>query len=175
MDVPSLDCVQNPANVWSDLRCVGRHLHRMVEGCRNRCGGSAGCTDYRDCAQIDDAARLLGGLTGNWSYYCGNSLSHHRVFDLQPYAWPCGSSQSTEGPVCRQFRVLPDDHASVCAAFSGHASGYSVHYSDCRTALFVPLVEALDLSLIWIGIVAVVGAEIGLLTPPLGISCFVIK
>ena len=41
--------------------------------------------------------------------------------------------------------------------------------------LFLPLVEALDLSLIWFGIVTVVGAEIGLLTPPLGISCFVIK
>ena len=41
--------------------------------------------------------------------------------------------------------------------------------------LFLPLVEALDLSLIWFGIITVVGAEIGLLTPPLGISCFVIK
>ncbi|WP_193142410.1 TRAP transporter large permease [Meridianimarinicoccus sp. MJW13] len=41
--------------------------------------------------------------------------------------------------------------------------------------LFLPLVEALDMSLIWFGIVTVVGAEIGLLTPPLGISCFVIK
>ena len=41
--------------------------------------------------------------------------------------------------------------------------------------LFLPLVEAMNLSLIWFGIVTVVGAEIGLLTPPLGISCFVIK
>ena len=41
--------------------------------------------------------------------------------------------------------------------------------------LFLPLVEALDLSLIWFGIITVIGAEIGLLTPPLGISCFVIK
>ena len=41
--------------------------------------------------------------------------------------------------------------------------------------LFLPLVEALDMSQIWFGIVTVVGAEIGLLTPPLGISCFVIK
>ena len=41
--------------------------------------------------------------------------------------------------------------------------------------LFLPLAEALDVSLIWFGIVTVVGAEIGLLTPPLGISCFVIK
>ena len=41
--------------------------------------------------------------------------------------------------------------------------------------LFLPLAEALDLSLIWFGIITVVGAEIGLLTPPLGISCFVIK
>lgn len=41
--------------------------------------------------------------------------------------------------------------------------------------LFLPLVEVLGLSPIWFGIVTVVGAEIGLLTPPLGISCFVIK
>lgn len=33
----------------------------------------------------------------------------------------------------------------------------------------------MGLSLIWFGIVTVIGAEIGLLTPPLGISCFVIK
>ncbi len=41
--------------------------------------------------------------------------------------------------------------------------------------LFLPMAEALDMSLIWFGIITVVGAEIGLLTPPLGISCFVIK
>ncbi len=41
--------------------------------------------------------------------------------------------------------------------------------------LFLPMAEALNMSLIWFGIITVVGAEIGLLTPPLGISCFVIK
>lgn len=41
--------------------------------------------------------------------------------------------------------------------------------------LFLPLIESLGLSLVWFGIITVVGAEIGLLTPPLGISCFVIK
>ncbi|MDE2790856.1 MAG: TRAP transporter large permease subunit [Paracoccaceae bacterium] len=41
--------------------------------------------------------------------------------------------------------------------------------------LFLPLVEPMGLPLIWFGIVTVVGAEIGLLTPPFGISCFVIK
>ncbi len=41
--------------------------------------------------------------------------------------------------------------------------------------LFLPVVEPMGLSLIWFGIVTVIGAEIGLLTPPLGISCFVIK
>ena len=41
--------------------------------------------------------------------------------------------------------------------------------------LFLPLVEPMGLSLIWFGIITVIGAEIGLLTPPLGISCFVIK
>ena len=41
--------------------------------------------------------------------------------------------------------------------------------------LFIDVVEQLGMSLIWFGIVTVIGAEIGLLTPPLGISCFVIK
>lgn len=41
--------------------------------------------------------------------------------------------------------------------------------------LFLSLVETMGLSLVWFGIITVIGAEIGLLTPPLGISCFVIK
>ncbi len=41
--------------------------------------------------------------------------------------------------------------------------------------LFLPIVELMNLNLVWFGIVTVIGAEIGLLTPPLGISCFVIK
>ncbi|MBT0959354.1 TRAP transporter large permease [Alphaproteobacteria bacterium KMM 3653] len=41
--------------------------------------------------------------------------------------------------------------------------------------LFLPLIDSMGLSLVWFGIVAVVAAEIGLLTPPLGLSCFIIK
>jgi len=41
--------------------------------------------------------------------------------------------------------------------------------------LFLAALEAYGVDLVWFGIVTVVGAEIGLLTPPLGISCFVIK
>ncbi|MDD9715777.1 TRAP transporter large permease subunit [Dinoroseobacter sp. PD6] len=41
--------------------------------------------------------------------------------------------------------------------------------------LFLPLIDTMGLSLVWFGIVAVVAPEIGLLTPPLGLSCFVIK
>ncbi len=41
--------------------------------------------------------------------------------------------------------------------------------------LFIDIIEPMGLSLVWFGIVTVIGAEIGLLTPPLGISCFVIK
>jgi tripartite ATP-independent transporter DctM subunit len=41
--------------------------------------------------------------------------------------------------------------------------------------LFLGTVEALGGDLVWFGIVTVIGAEIGLLTPPLGISCFTIK
>lgn len=42
--------------------------------------------------------------------------------------------------------------------------------------LFITIIEeSMGMSLVWFGIVTVIGAEIGLLTPPLGISCFVIK
>jgi tripartite ATP-independent transporter DctM subunit len=41
--------------------------------------------------------------------------------------------------------------------------------------LFLTALDAYGVDLVWFGIVTVVGAEIGLLTPPLGISCFVIK
>ncbi len=41
--------------------------------------------------------------------------------------------------------------------------------------LFLTALDAFGVDLVWFGIVTVVGAEIGLLTPPLGISCFVIK
>jgi tripartite ATP-independent transporter DctM subunit len=41
--------------------------------------------------------------------------------------------------------------------------------------LFLKTIEDMGESLVWFGIVTVVGAEIGLLTPPFGISCFVIK
>ncbi len=41
--------------------------------------------------------------------------------------------------------------------------------------LFLTAIEALGGDIIWFGIITVVGAEIGLLTPPLGISCFTIK
>ena len=41
--------------------------------------------------------------------------------------------------------------------------------------LFLPVMMPYDISLICFGIITIVGAEIGLLTPPLGISCYVIK
>ncbi len=41
--------------------------------------------------------------------------------------------------------------------------------------LFLPAIAPYGADLVWFGIVTVIGAEIGLLTPPLGISCFVIK
>jgi C4-dicarboxylate transporter DctM subunit len=41
--------------------------------------------------------------------------------------------------------------------------------------LFLSSVETLGGNIVWFGIVTVIGAEIGLLTPPLGISCFTIK
>ena len=41
--------------------------------------------------------------------------------------------------------------------------------------LFLHAIETMGLSLVWFGLITVVGAEIGLLTPPVGLSCFVIK
>ena len=41
--------------------------------------------------------------------------------------------------------------------------------------LVLPIARALDVDLIWFGIVTVLAVEIGLLTPPLGLSVFVIK
>jgi len=41
--------------------------------------------------------------------------------------------------------------------------------------LVLPIATALQIDLIWFGIVTVLAVEIGLLTPPLGLSVFVIK
>lgn len=41
--------------------------------------------------------------------------------------------------------------------------------------LFLPVFSDFGVDLVWLGIVTVLGTEIGLLTPPLGIACFVIK
>lgn len=41
--------------------------------------------------------------------------------------------------------------------------------------LFIPILAPYEIDLVWFGIITIVGAEIGLLTPPLGISCYVIK
>lgn len=41
--------------------------------------------------------------------------------------------------------------------------------------LFLPVIIGFGGDPVWFGIVTVIGAEIGLLTPPLGISCFVVK
>jgi TRAP-type mannitol/chloroaromatic compound transport system permease large subunit len=38
-----------------------------------------------------------------------------------------------------------------------------------------PILVSLNIDLIWFGIVTVIAVEVGLLTPPLGISIFVIK
>ena len=41
--------------------------------------------------------------------------------------------------------------------------------------LMLPVMTALHADLVWFGIVTVLAVEIGLLTPPFGISVFVIK
>ena len=41
--------------------------------------------------------------------------------------------------------------------------------------MFIPLLAIYDVNLVWFGIVTVIAVEIGLLTPPLGLSAYVIK
>jgi len=41
--------------------------------------------------------------------------------------------------------------------------------------LFLHALDPFNIDLVWFGIITVIGAEIGLLTPPFGISCFVIR
>lgn len=41
--------------------------------------------------------------------------------------------------------------------------------------LFLPVMQGFDADPIWFGILTVIAVEVGLLTPPLGIACFVIK
>ena len=41
--------------------------------------------------------------------------------------------------------------------------------------LFLQVMAPFGIDLVWFGIITIVGAEIGLLTPPLGIACYVIK
>ena len=41
--------------------------------------------------------------------------------------------------------------------------------------LMLPVLAVFDVNLIWFGIVTIIAVEIGLLTPPFGISVFVIK
>jgi tripartite ATP-independent transporter DctM subunit len=41
--------------------------------------------------------------------------------------------------------------------------------------LILPIVTQLDVNVIWFGIITIIAVEVGLLTPPLGIACFVVK
>ncbi len=41
--------------------------------------------------------------------------------------------------------------------------------------LFMPMLAPFDVDLVWFGVITVIGVEIGLLTPPLGIAAYVIK
>ena len=46
---------------------------------------------------------------------------------------------------------------------------------ETASIILIVVLDSFNVDLVWFGIITVVGAEIGLLTPPLGISCFVIK
>ena len=40
--------------------------------------------------------------------------------------------------------------------------------------LMIPALAGFEIDLIWFGIITIIAVEIGLLTPPLGLACFVI-
>ena len=71
-----------------------------------------------------------------------------------------------------KFRVLTEDQVDLIlsGAWSHRA------WKDTRVYRSLSmLIEGMGSSLVWFGIITVIGAEIGLLTPPLGISCFALK
>lgn len=41
--------------------------------------------------------------------------------------------------------------------------------------IFLPLVQVFGADAVWFGIISIIAVEVGLLTPPLGIACFVVK
>jgi C4-dicarboxylate transporter DctM subunit len=41
--------------------------------------------------------------------------------------------------------------------------------------LALPIVSAVGTEIVWFGVVTVIAVEVGLLTPPLGVACFVVK
>jgi TRAP-type C4-dicarboxylate transport system permease large subunit len=41
--------------------------------------------------------------------------------------------------------------------------------------IIVPALGPFDIDLIWLGIITIIAVEIGLLTPPFGVACFVIQ
>ncbi len=41
--------------------------------------------------------------------------------------------------------------------------------------LVLPVMKTFDVNLVWFGILTIIAVEVGLLTPPLGVACFVIK
>jgi TRAP-type C4-dicarboxylate transport system permease large subunit len=41
--------------------------------------------------------------------------------------------------------------------------------------LILPVIQPFGIDLVWFGILTIIAVEVGLLTPPLGVACFVIK
>ena len=41
--------------------------------------------------------------------------------------------------------------------------------------LFIPIFVPFNIDLVWFGIISVIEIEIGLLTPPVGLTCYVVK
>ncbi len=41
--------------------------------------------------------------------------------------------------------------------------------------IMVPILHSLDMDLIWFGVIMIKYLEIGLITPPVGLNCFIIK
>ena len=82
-----------------------------------------------------------------------------------PYTWETRSAEDEE------LRAWP--HQSLPP--KGFAAFMGATVVLIMVPLFLPVVAPYGVDLVWFGIITIVGAEIGLLTPPLGISCEVIK
>ena len=108
-----------------------------------------------------------------------DSVPHYIRVDVQPHVGGCRFADPVRRMAGWSFnltfeRRLMFDLCCVCCCLLGTILD-TASIILIVVPLFLAALDTFGVDLVWFGIVTVVGAEIGLLTPPLGISCFVIK